>query len=113
MREKDTELLEEAYTRVLSKESIMNRGEQLSIMDQTVNHLASIGFRTNKSYEDSVFMSYKPNHYSNFYAEVSNDGSVNGMDVEDFLRDIPQKRRTSDEFDDDFNDRGDDGLYDE
>lgn len=91
MQDKDTELLSEAYYKVLS-ENLPAEGSEAQ--NASVDLLTSHGYKFDNWISGSIegtqaaLLSKKPNRFSTHYAEVEADGSINGMPAEVFMRGV-------------------------
>ena len=87
------DLAGDVTTGVLGGEDEETPGQLTPIQDEVVSALARKRYHINKvshQYADeeggpTVYMSKRPNKYSTRYAEVSPDGSVNGMSLREFF----------------------------
>jgi len=57
-----------------------------SLMDDTINKLAKHGFEVINVDKNTAYLAKKPNHYSTIYANVTEDGTVNGITLDKFLK---------------------------
>ena len=90
MRDKDTELLEEAYLKTLKvvKENLATP------QDASINALEKMGFRYTGGNDEEIYMVSRLGAGRSIHASVFTDGSVDGRDLKsyiaDYLKEFPR-----------------------